>query len=182
MAKFIDEITPELKQFLEAAPVFFVATAPLSPSGHVNVSPKGHDTLRVLGPKRVAYLDMTGSGNETASHVAENSRLTIMSCAFSGKPDIVRVYCHAHVVTRSSTEWAEMLALFPEHIGTRQIIVGEVEKLQTSCGYAVPEMTFNRKRDSLHKWAANKGDEGLVQYRREKNRCSIDGVPAPASD
>ena len=182
MGNALEEISPDLQQALETAPLFFVASAPLSPTGHVNLSPKGHDTFRVLGPRRVAYLDMTGSGNETAAHITENSRLTIMSCAFSGKPQIIRVYCRAHVVTRDSAEWAALLALFPKQDGTRQIIVGEVERVQTSCGYAVPEMNFTRSRDALHKWAAAKGDEGLIRYRRDKNRYSIDGVPAPQTD
>ncbi len=182
MGEFLQEISTELKQFLEAAPIFFVASAPLSGSGHVNLSPKGHDTLRVLDSRRIAYLDMTGSGNETAAHVAENSRLTIMACAFTGRPRIARIYCRARVVSRNSPEWSTLLALFPAQTGTRQIIVGDVERLMTSCGYAVPEMALTKTRDTLHRWAENKGDGGLVTYRRNKNRRSIDGLEAPPTD
>jgi len=182
MANFSESITPELKQFLESSPLFFVATAPLSADGRVNLSPKGHDTLRVLNPKQVAYLDMTGSGNETAAHITENARLTIMACAFSGRPEIVRLYCKGRVVSRSSSEWSDLLSLFPRHAGTRQIIVGEVESLQTSCGYAVPEMIRTSDRDTLHRWAESKGEEGLVEYRQTRNQRSIDGIPAPVTD
>jgi len=182
MAKFLEQITPEIQQFLESAPVFFVATAPLAASGRVNVSPKGHDTFRVLAPNRIAYLDMTGSGNETASHVSENGRLTIMACAFSGKPEIVRIYCSGRAVTRSSAEWKRLISLFPAQPGTRQIIVGDVLSLQTTCGYAVPEMTLRSPRQTLQRWAEGKGEDELVEYRRTKNQKSIDGVIAPATD
>jgi hypothetical protein len=182
MAKFFESITPELKQFLESSPLFFVATAPLNADGRVNLSPKGHDTFRVLDPNTVAYLDMTGSGNETAAHIMENARLTIMACAFSGRPEIVRLYCNGRVVSRGSSEWKDMLPLFPAHAGTRQIIIGEVESLQTSCGYAVPEMTRTSDRDTLHRWAESKGEEGLVEYRQSRNSRSIDGIPTPPTD
>jgi hypothetical protein len=182
VADRVDEITPELQRFLENSPVFFVATAPLASSGHVNLSPKGHDTFRVLNSRRVAYLDMTGSGNETAAHVTENSRLTIMACSFSGRPQIVRLYCRGRVVSRNSPEGVELLTRFPNQFGTRQIIVGDVEFLNTSCGYAVPEMTLLGARETLRNWAASKGEDGLATYRRKKNRESIDGVPAPPTD
>jgi len=182
MAQRLEELTPELQRALESAPVFFVATAPLSGDGHVNLSPKGMGTLRVLDSKRVAYLDLTGSGNETSAHVTENSRLTIMVCSFSGKPMILRVFCHGRVVSKMSDEWAGLEPLFPKLTGTRQIIVGEVEFAFTSCGYAVPEMTYVQDRDTLIRWCEGKGEDALRDYRRSHNTQSIDGVPAPETD
>jgi hypothetical protein len=182
MGQRFDSITTDLQRFLESSPVFFVATAPAGTSGHVNLSPKGYDSFRVLNPQRVAYLDMTGSGNETAAHVTENGRLTLMFCAFSGRPQIVRLYCTGRVVVRGSSDWAQLLRLFPKHTGMRQIIVGELDYGQTSCGYAVPEMTLAGNRDQLIRWAEAKGEEGLIAYRQAHNRFSIDGVPAPATD
>jgi len=182
MGQRLQEITPELRLAIEQAPLFFVATAPNSASGHVNLSPKGHGTLRVLDSRRVAYLDLTGSGNETAAHVTQNGRLTFMVCAFSGRPQILRLFCQGRVVTKTSAEWQELGPLFPSLTGTRQIIVGDVEFLQTSCGYAVPEMSFVVQRDTLVRWAEGKGEAGLVDYRRTRNIESIDGVPAPPTD
>jgi Pyridoxamine 5'-phosphate oxidase len=182
MGKRISEITPELQSFIEEQSVFFVASAPLSANGHVNVSPKGLDTFRVLGPGRVAYLDLTGSGNETAAHVTENERLTIMFCAFSGRPQIVRLYCRARVVVRGSQEWPGLIEQFPNHPGRRQVIVGDVEFVQKSCGYAVPEMKFVSQRETLTRWAEAQGDEGLVEYRRLRNRASLDALETPVTD
>jgi hypothetical protein len=177
-----DRITPELTAFLESQPMFFVATAPLGPDGHVNVSPKGLDTFRVVGSNAVMYLDLTGSGNETAAHVAENGRLTLMFCSFEGTPQIVRLFCRGRVLTRSSDEWEAALARFPAHAGVRQVVAGEVEFVQTSCGFGVPEMSLVAERDKLGRWAASKGDDGLVEYRRTKNSTSLDGLPAPPTD
>ena len=182
MANRYDAISPELQAFLEAQPVFFVATAPLATDGHVNVSPKGLDTFRVLGPRQVMYLDLTGSGNETAAHVAENGRLTVMFCAFEGRPQIVRLYCRGRVVVRGAEGWDDALARFPAQPGVRQVVVGDVELVQTSCGYAVPTMTFAGERDQLVRWAEKKGEEGLVEYRRARNARSLDGLVAPAPD
>ena len=182
MGQRVEEITPELRTLIEDAPLFFVATAPLSAEGHINLSPKGLDTLRVLDSRRVAYLDLTGSGNETAAHVSENARLTIMVCAFSGRPQILRLYCRGHVVNKTSAEWQELAPLFPVIIGTRQIMVGELDFALTSCGYAVPQMSFVAERDTLTRWAQGKGEDGLVEYRRTKNARSVDGVPAPRTD
>ncbi|HEX5081984.1 MAG TPA: pyridoxamine 5'-phosphate oxidase family protein [Blastocatellia bacterium] len=182
MGKRILEITPELQNFIEEQSVFFVASAPLSANGHVNISPKGLDTFRVIGPRQVAYLDLTGSGNETAAHVMENERLTIMFCAFFGRPQIVRLYCRARVVVRGGQEWSSLIERFPSHPGQRQVIVGDVEFVQTSCGYAVPEMKFVSPRETLTRWADAKGDEGLVEYRRMHNRMSIDALEAPVTD
>jgi Pyridoxamine 5'-phosphate oxidase len=182
MGKRFSEITSELQSFIEKQSLFFVGSAPLSANGHINVSPKGLDTFRVLGPRQVAYLDLTGSGNETAAHVMENERLTIMFCAFSGRPQIVRLYCRARVVVRGSQEWPSLIEQFPSHPGRRQVIVGDVEFVQTSCGYGVPEMKFVSQRETLTKWAEVKGDESLVGYRQMHNRVSLDALETPATD
>ena len=182
MANEFDEISPDLKRAITEAPVYFVATAPLASDGHVNLSAKGFDTLRVLGPRTIAYLDLTGSGNETAAHIMENGRLTLMLCSFSGRPQIIRIYCRGRVVSRQSPEWIEWSAHFPVLSGTRQIVVGDVDFVQTSCGYAVPEMNLVGERDTLLRWADAKGEEALKHYRRDKNTRSIDGIPAPETD
>ena len=162
--------------------MFFVASAPLAGTGHVNLSPKGFDALRVVDANTVMYLDLTGSGNETAAHVTENQRLTIMFCAFQGQPKILRLYCRARVLTRHAQEWDAARASFPEYPGVRQIVVADVQSVQTSCGFGVPTMTFTSQRDQLTRWAASKGDEGLVEYRRTRNAVSLDGLPAPSPD
>src|SRR5688572_6890522 len=134
MGKTHESISVELAAFIEAQPVFFVATAPLSGSGHVNISPKGLDTFRILSPKRIAYLDLTGSGNETAAHVTENSRITLMFCSFTEEPKIVRLYGRGRVILPTDELWPELMARFPEQIGIRQIILVDIEFVQTSCG------------------------------------------------
>ena len=173
-----ESISPELKAFIEAQHVFFVATAPLEAAGHVNLSPKGMNTFRVLGPSRVAYLDLTGSGNETAAHLHQNRRITFMFCAFDGKPTILRLYGRGRVIGPGSSEWAELSQLFPELPGARQIVLADVTRVQTSCGFGVPLMHFTADRDALAKWAEAKGEDGLRRYREQKNRRSIDGLPA----
>jgi hypothetical protein len=182
MGKTVDAVTPELASFIEQQHVFFVATAPLAADGHVNLSPKGLDTFRLLSPTRAAYLDLTGSGNETAAHVAENERITIMFCSFAGGPMILRLYGRGRVVLPGTPEWAELAPLFPVFPSARQIVVADVDRVQTSCGFGVPAMEFAAERDMLQKWAEKKGPEGLAAYRREKNATSIDGLPAPGAD
>jgi hypothetical protein len=179
MGKFFDHITDELRTFIGQQHLFFVASAPLSAEGHINLSPKGMDTLRVLSANRVAYLDLIGSGNETSAHLRENGRITFMWCAFSGKPDIVRLYGRGRAVLPGDSEWAELSPLFPYYINARQIITAEIYKVQTSCGYAVPLMEFVADRDTLTRWAEAKGEAGLVNYVCEKNVESIDGLPTP---
>jgi len=178
MAKVVECITAQLQAFIEAQPLFFVATAPLSPAGHVNLSPKGLDCFRVLSPSRVAYLDLTGSGNETAAHLQENARITFMFCAFEGSPRILRLYGTGGLVLPGQMEWAELAALFPEYPGVRQIVVADIERVQTSCGFAVPLMEYVGQRDTLLRWAEARGDD-LRRYRQEKNSRSIDGLPTP---
>jgi hypothetical protein len=182
MAKPHPEISPAFAEFIRAQPIFFVASAPLAADGHVNLSPKGHDTLRILGPHQVAYLDLTGSGNETSAHLTENGRITIMFCAFSGPPQILRLYGRGTVVLPDASEWAELIRHFDELPGVRQIIVVDIERVQTSCGYSVPQMALVQEREALLKWAEKKGPEGLAEYRREKNAHSLDGLRAPLAD
>lgn len=179
MGKVTEEITDELRSFIEAQPLFFVGSAPLQADGHVNVSPKGLDTFRVLDRNRVAYLDLTGSGNETAAHVTENGRITIMFCSFSGPPRILRLYGRGHVVLPSDAQWPELSALFAELPGIRQIVVCEVSRVQTSCGFGVPLMQPAEQRPTLVRWAEAKGEDGLHRYRVEKNAVSMDGIAAP---
>lgn len=175
------EITDRLREFIQAQAVFFVASAPLSADGHVNLSPKGLDTFRVLGPDRVAYLDLTGSGNETAAHVGENGRVTIMFCAFVGRPMILRLYGRGRAVLPDMPEWSELIGEFEDLPGTRQIIVADIHRVQTSCGFGVPLLGAAQERDQLITWAERKGDEGLARYRLEKNTESIDGIPVPVA-
>lgn len=173
-----DRISDELAAFIVAQPLFFVATAPLE-GGHVNLSPKGLETLRVIDPTTVAYLDLTGSGNETSAHVAENGRLTIMLCSFDAKAMILRLYGRGRTVLPADAEFAALRPHFADLPGERQIVVLDIERVQTSCGYAVPRMENPRQRDTLVRWAENKGPDGIAAYQQQKNVVSIDGLPAP---
>lgn len=177
MAKTYPDITDELRSFVEAQQMFFVATAPLAADGHVNISPKGMDSLRVLGPNQVAYLDLTGSGNETSAHIEENGRITFMFCAFQGPPNILRLYGTGKTVLPGSAAWAELAPLFPNHPGARQIITAEIERVQTSCGFAVPLYDYRAQRDTLVRWAESRSEEQMQAYREQKNTTSIDGIP-----
>jgi predicted pyridoxine 5'-phosphate oxidase superfamily flavin-nucleotide-binding protein len=177
MARAINGISAELQAFLEAQPVFFVATAPTSADGHVNCSPKGLDTFRVLDEHTVAYLDLTGSGIETVAHLRDNARITLMFCAFDGRPDIIRLYGRGRVVRADAPDAAELLTRFPEFPGMRTVIVVDVERVSSSCGYAVPRMRLDAPRDELLSWATKKGAPALKEYWAEKNAESIDGLP-----
>jgi len=176
MAKVLPELTDRLREFITSQSVFFVASAPLSPDGHVNLSPKGLDTFRVLDATRVAYLDLTGSGNETAAHLGENGRITFMFCAFEGPPMILRLFGTGRAVLRGTPEWEDLIPSFDSLPGARQLIVADIHRVQTSCGYAVPLLEGAKERDQLTRWAESKGEEGLAEYRREKNTASIDGI------
>lgn len=177
MGKKHPSIDSAHREFIEAQPLFFVATAPLAAAGHVNLSPKGLDTFRVLDESHVAYLDLTGSGNETAAHVAENGRVTFMFCSFTGAPMILRLYGKGEAVLPGDARWAGLSAHFPEYPGVRQIVVAEVEYVQTSCGFGVPKMELVEERGQLRRWAESKGPEELRAYRRRKNSRSVDGLP-----
>jgi hypothetical protein len=178
MGKVHDGIGPELQTFLERQPMFFVATAPLSPDGHVNVSPKGLDrTFVVVDPHHVAYLDLTGSGIETVAHVRENARITLMFCAFDGPARIVRLSGRATVVGCDEPGFAEHAAPFTAYPGARAVISVELDRVADSCGYGVPRMTLVEQRERLVTNLQAKGEPGLVQYRAERNAESIDGLP-----
>jgi hypothetical protein len=178
MSQFFPALTAEHRAFIEAQHIFFTASA--DADGPVNLSPKGMDSFRVLDEGKVAYLDLTGSGNETAAHMRVDGRLTIMFCAFQGAPLILRLYGRGRVVSRADVEYRSLLdAHFggDEPPGTRQIIVQAVQSVQTSCGYAVPAYAYRGDRPGLIHWAENKGEEGLRAYRAAKNRKSLSGLP-----
>ncbi|MCJ7439108.1 MAG: pyridoxamine 5'-phosphate oxidase family protein [Acidimicrobiia bacterium] len=178
MGRVLDEITPAIQQLIETQHVFFVATAPSGSGGHVNLSPKGLDTFAVLGPREVAYLDLTGSGAETIAHLHDNGRITLMFCTFEGAPNIVRLYGQGEAIAVGDPRARDLRARFPEHPGARSVIRVDVERVSTSCGYAVPLMTYQDDRSRLTEWAEGKGPDGLVEYRADKNATSIDGLPA----
>ena len=175
MAATLSEISPDLAEWFRAQPMFFVATAPND--GHVNVSPKGYDTFRVLDAHRVAYLDLTGSGVETIAHLRENGRITLMWCAFAGNPRIGRLYGHGTVHEIGSPGFEQLAGDFTLLPGARAIVEVAVSRISTSCGYAVPLMDLVEDRDRLQEWARAKGEDGLVDYRSNKNAVSIDGLP-----
>lgn len=177
MAKQYSQLTPNLQAFIAQQQMFFTGSAPLSAEGRVNVSPKGIDTFRCLSPTQVAYLDLTGSGNETAAHIKDNGRLTIMMCSFVGKPTILRMYGKGHIVRASDLDWDSFIAHFDRLPGERQIVVLDIELVQTSCGFGVPLYDFKEHREELVQWAERKGEEGLSDYRRQKNSRSLDGLP-----
>jgi Pyridoxamine 5'-phosphate oxidase len=176
MAKVVDEINTELARWIREQPMFFVATAPSGRDGHVNLSPKGLAALAILGPHRVAYLDLTGSGVETIAHLRENGRITIMLCAFAGPPRICRLYGRGTVHTLGSDEFETLVPEFPTLPGARAVIDVAVTRISTSCGYSVPLMDLVGARDNLNRWASGKGEDALVEYRDERNAESIDGL------
>lgn len=173
MGKRIDSLTPELQEFIENQKIFFVGTA--MKEGTVNVSPKGMDSFRVLGPNKIIWLNVTGSGNETATHIQESSRMTIMFSAFEGKPLILRLYGHAKAYHTRDKKFQTYKTQFPEIPGARQIFEMEIDMVQSSCGMAVPFMDYKEERTQLNAWAEKQGEEGLVNYRKEKNTISLDG-------
>ncbi len=177
MGKVFAGLDDDLLGFIARQHVFFVATAPLTADGHVNLSPKGLDTFRVIGPTTVAYLDLTGSGVETIAHLRENGRLTVMFCAFEGRPRILRLYGRGRSVEPGDAEWVTVSAHFTELPGVRSVIVLEVERIADSCGYAVPRYEYIGDRPQLLDWAEKKGDDGLRKYQVQKNRTSLDGLP-----
>jgi hypothetical protein len=178
MGKFFGSIQTAHQAFISRQRMFFVATAPLEVDGHVNCSPKGGDCFRVLSPTTVAYLDLTGSGNETSAHLLQNGRITFMFCAYDGPPNILRLYGKGRTVLPGDAQWEELISLFPQqHPATRQIIFAGIDKVQTSCGFSVPLYEYTGERDHAYQWAESKGPDGLLEYREEKNRLSMDGLP-----
>ncbi len=195
MGKVFEGIDARLERWIAAQPMFFVGTAPLDGDGHVNISPKGPiESLRVLGPSRVAYLDLVGSGAETIAHLRENGRIVIMLCAFEGPPRIVRLHGRGSVVTAGEPAFDELLSSCRFDVDgvpeiRRSIVTAELDRISDSCGYRVPVMSYQGRREHHDLWAAKRlrvgGPDALLDYQREKNEVSIDGLPAvdlPASD
>lgn len=177
MGKFYDSINGHHEEFIKAQHLFFVSTAPLDADGHINLSPKGLDSFKILSPLRVAYMDIVGSGNETSAHILENGRITFMFCAFAGPPNILRLYGKGYTVLPGDSEWPGLATHFKLLAATRQIIVADISKVQTSCGFGVPYYEYTGERDHAHKWAEKKGADGLEAYKKEKNLVSLDGLP-----
>ena len=182
MARAFEQITEPMRDLIGRQHVFFVATAPLSGDGHVNLSPKGYDSFRILDERRVAYLDLTGSGAETIAHLRENGRITFMFCAFDGPPNIVRLYGTGRSVLPGDEGWDDLLARFE---GTeaadgavRSIVVADLDRTSTSCGYSIPFMDHVDERRRLLEWSDDRDEAQLDAYRAEKNAQSIDGLPA----
>ena len=175
MARFYPSLEAKHRDFIAAQKLFFTATG--TASSRLNLSPKGMDSLRVLSDNRVAYLDLTGSGNETAAHLKHDGRMTLMWCSFDTDPLILRVYGRGYAVRRQDAAWAELHGHFAALPSERQLIVLDIESVQTSCGYAVPMYTYKGERDTLARWAEKKGTVGLLEYWRDKNQVSIDGLP-----
>ena len=177
MGKIAAELDQEMVDWIGRQKIFFVASAPLAESGHINLSPKGGDTLRVLSPNVVVYQDFTGSGIETMAHIRENGRLVIMFCAFEGAPQIIRLYGQGEVVTPKHKDFADLAQLFPQKAGVRSYIRLKADRVTSSCGFGVPFYSYVGERDVLDKWCVQKGPEALEEYRQMKNRQSIDGLP-----
>ena len=180
--KLFEAIDDPMRQWIAAQHLFFVATAPLAADGHVNLSPKGLDSFRVLGPREVAYLDLTGSGAETAAHLRENGRVVLMFCAFEGPPRIVRLWGRGRVVASGDAGFDALAAHFPAHAGARAVIHVALDRIADSCGWGVPQLAYQGEREQLPAWAAHKGADGLRAYRAEWNAKSIDGLPAFEGD
>jgi hypothetical protein len=177
MGKVFDGIDEKLAAWIGAQHMFFVATAPRD-GGHVNLSPKGLDSFVVLGPRSVAYLDVVGSGAETIAHLRENGRITLMFCAFEGLPRIVRLYGRGEAIEPGDADFAALATRFPRYPSTRSVIRVVLSRVADSCGYGVPLYEYKGDRSHVADWADRKGPEGLRVYQLEKNRESIDGLPA----
>jgi len=175
LAKFYTELDVKLQEFIADQKIFFVGTA--APEGRVNVSPKGMDSLKILNARQLIWLNLTGSGNETAAHILEQPRMTLMFCSFEGKPWILRVYGKARAIHPRDEEWEQWITQFPEYPGSRQIFLLDVDEAQTSCGFAVPNFQYQGDRDDLIYWTKKIGENGVKNYWKEKNQTSIDGKP-----
>lgn len=179
MATLHEDIDPAIRAFIEAQHVFFVATAPSGEGGHVNVSPKGiAGSFEVVDERTVAYLDVTASGAETVAHLRQNGRITLMFCAFEGPPNIVRLHGQGRVVFLDDEDYPAWAARFAEQRGARAVIVVDVDRVSDSCGYGVPFLDYVGERELLPQFMDRKGPDGQAEYRRRKNRASIDGLPA----
>jgi hypothetical protein len=182
MGRFHNSMTDAHIEFITKQKMFFTATAPLNAKGHINLSPKGLDSFRVLSPAKVAYMDIIGSGNETSAHILENERITFMFCAFDGPPNILRLYGKGYAVLPEDNEWNELAKLFQLPLSVRQFIVANIYKVQTSCGFSVPYYEYVGERDHANKWAEAKGKEGLEHYIKDKNLASLDGLPTALAE
>jgi hypothetical protein len=174
MAQQFDSLSDRLIEFIHQQHLFFVATA--TADSRVNISPKGMDSLRVLNSNQVIWLNVTGSGNETAAHIEHNPRMTLMFCAFEGKPLILRLYGQARAIHHKDPEWQSLYGLFDALPGARQIFILDIDLVQTSCGMAVPYLDYVGERELLNNWAERKGETGIKDYWREKNQCTVDGL------
>jgi hypothetical protein len=177
MGKSYDGISPDLVKWIERQHMFFVATAPLAADGLINCSPKGMDTFRILGPRDVAYLDLTGSGVETIAHSRENGRIVFMFCAFEGAPKIVRLHGMSEVCLPGSPRYESLAPSFPVYPGRRAIVRAHIRRVSDSCGYAVPRYRYEGERNTLVRWCESKGADALTEYREAKNGRSVDGLP-----
>jgi hypothetical protein len=178
MGKSHEQIDATLDAFIRAQQMFFVATAPLDTGGNVNLSPKGLDTLRVLEPRTLVYLDYVGSGAETIAHLRENGRIVVMLCAFQGAPRIVRFHGRGQVLEPQDGEFNQLRTLFSAEPAARAIIRLSITRIADSCGYGVPRYEFEGYRSQLSDWGARKGVQGLLEYQDDNNRVSLDGLPA----
>jgi hypothetical protein len=179
VGKTYDQLDERLRGWIADQRLFFVATAPSGPGGHVNLSPKGHaNTFTILDGRTVAYLDLTGSGAETIAHLRDNGRITLMFCTFSGPPRILRLYGRGRLVVPGDDRWEEVAARFPARRGARAVVVVEIERIADSCGYAVPLYDYAGERHLLDQWAGRKDDAALAAYRTHRNHKSIDDLPA----
>lgn len=177
MGKFYDSIKSSHQEFIRKQHIFFVATAPLSSDGRINLSPKGLDCFRVLGDNKVAYMDLISSGNETSAHTLENGRITFMFCSFDETPTILRLYGRGFTVLRNSPDWKFYAPHFTIYPSTRQIIVADIYLVQTSCGFGVPTFEYTGERSIHFEWAERKGAEGLEEYVQQNNLKSLDDLP-----
>ncbi len=180
MSKFYTELTERLQGFIAQQKLFFVATAPVE--GRINLSPKGMDSIRVLGSQRIAWLNVTGSGNETAAHLLEHPRITLMFCSFEGAPNILRIYGTAKAVYPTDAAWESLASHFTVLPGTRQIFDIQIESAQTSCGMSIPYFEYQGEREALNDWAKGQGEDGIQTYWKEKNLTSIDGKDTGLAD
>ena len=175
MAARFEELSEKLISFIDQQHLYFVATA--AAEGRINLSPKGGDTMKVLSPTQLLWLNFTGSGNETAAHLLQSNRMTVMFCSFTEQPMILRCYGTARAIHPRDDEWGEYLSMLPGHPSARQLLLMDIEMVQTSCGFGVPFYEFQGERDNMDKWIANKGEEGIRDYWVEKNQVSLDGLP-----
>jgi hypothetical protein len=177
VGKLYDALDDELEAFIKRQHVFFVATAPLAGDGFVNLSPKGYDTLRILGPRTLGYLDLVGSGVETIAHARENGRITLLWCAFEGPPSILRIHGRAEAFEPGEEDFVALREHFgPPRLGERAIVRVEATRIATSCGYGVPLLDYAGERPQLDSWGERKGPEGLDDYKAKRNATSLDGL------